>query len=55
VNKDLDTKIQQEFAEWARLTDKLAEEVKRSQMECDYCNCRLTEESVNSICSLNMG
>lgn len=50
---DFDSRAQQEIAEWVRLTDKFAQELKKFQMNCEYCHCALDEHTVNSICQKN--
>lgn len=52
---DVDSSAQKELAEWAKLTDKFAQELSKFQMTCEYCEVQLDDESVNSNCPKNTG
>jgi hypothetical protein len=49
----LKEKTQNEVAEWAKLSDKYAMELKKYHLICHFCGCYLEENTVNSICSKN--
>lgn len=52
--KEMDEAYQRELAEWARLTEKYTQELRKFQINCEYCACGLSEETVNTNCSKNL-
>ena len=52
---DLDKATQKEMNEWARLTDKYAQELMKYQLVCGYCGLHLDDTTVNTNCEKNMG
>ena len=51
----VDDHTQKELAEWAKLTEKFSIELGKYRMVCEYCNCLLDSNSVNSNCARNSG
>lgn len=51
----VDDQTQKELAEWAKLTEKFSIELAKYRMVCEYCNCVLDNNSVNSNCARNSG
>lgn len=47
--------MQGEIGEWAKLTERLAQELSRVRMNCEMCGCALEEGSVNGVCSQGKG
>ena len=47
--------IQAEIVQWARLTDRLAQELSRLRMICEVCGSALDENNVNGYCSRGKG
>jgi len=54
VQNDLDQAAQREIEEWAKLTDKYAQELQKYQLVCAFCGIGLDDISVNSICEKNL-
>lgn len=52
--RDINESAQRELAEWARLTEKYTQELRKFQINCEYCGCALNEENVNSNCHKNL-
>jgi hypothetical protein len=52
--KEIHQATQNELTEWARLTEKYKQELKKFQIYCEYCECALNEETVNTICPNNI-
>ena len=50
----VDEASQRELAEWARLAEKYTQELRRLQISCEYCNCLMSEETVNTNCPKNI-
>ena len=53
VKEELDAAATEEINEWAKLTDKFANELKKYQLVCYYCSSVMEEGSVNNLCSIN--
>ena len=49
----LKEKTQNEIAEWAKLSDKYAMELKKYHLICHFCGCYLDGKNVNSVCNKN--
>lgn len=49
--QDASEDIQTEIVQWARLTDRLAQELSRLRMTCEVCGCALDATNVNGNCS----
>lgn len=52
--KEINEAVSREMAEWARLAEKYTQELKKFQVNCEYCGCPLGEETVNSNCPKNI-
>ena len=52
--REINEASQRELAEWARLTEKYTQELRRFQICCEYCNCMMSEETVNTNCPKNL-
>ena len=53
-DRDVNDAVQKELVEWARLAEKYTQELKRFQINCEYCGCPLSEETVNTNCAKNL-
>lgn len=53
MKEELDAAATEEINEWAKLTDKFANELKKYQLVCYYCSGVMEEGSVNGLCSMN--
>ena len=53
--QDTSEGIQAEIVQWARLTDRLAQELSRLRMICEGCGCALDAVNVNSNCLRGKG
>lgn len=52
--EELDKAAQEEMNEWAKLTDKFADELKKFQMVCFFCAQMMDDKNVNKKCKANV-
>lgn len=52
--KEINEATSREMAEWARLAEKYTQELRKFQVNCEYCGCLLSEDTVNANCPKNI-
>ena len=51
--EEIERKTQKEIAEWSKLSDQYANELKKYNMVCTFCGCYLDNVKINENCSCN--
>ena len=53
IEKEKELKVFKEIEEWAKLSEKYAQELQKYHLVCCFCGCYLDENTVNSDCNIN--
>ncbi|CAD8111607.1 unnamed protein product [Paramecium sonneborni] len=53
IKQELERQASEEINEWSKLVDKFSQELKKQQLVCYYCGCKMEKQYVNSICTQN--
>lgn len=51
--QELERQASEEIHEWSKLVDKFSQELKKTQLVCYYCGCKMEKHYVNSLCTQN--